>query len=80
MPLIIIFILYISLLLIKIPHILNQDQQKIYNKVAEIGNEKFTRYLAEDLERNYNLPDRREDLEYASYDRMSEDCKQITYI
>lgn len=104
----------IPLLLIKTPNILNQDQQKIYNKVAEIadengipfvnfnllyhemgldfstdyadsnhlnhlGNAKFTRYLAECLKESYDIPDRRGDSGYESYDLMAADCRQIVY-
>ena len=104
----------IPLLLLKTPHILNQDQQKIYNRVAEIanandipfvnfnlfyheigldfstdyadsshlnhlGNAKFTRYLAEHLKENYDIPDRRGDAGYESYDLMAADCGQIVY-
>lgn len=43
------------------------------------GNEKFTSYFANYLKANYDIPDRRNDENYNSYDKMSEDCKRRIY-
>lgn len=40
------------------------------------GNEKFTSYFANYLKIHYEIPDRRNDEKYKSYDAMSEDCKR----
>lgn len=51
-----------------------------FSHLNHLGNAKFTRYLAEYLKENYDdIPDRRGDPGYESYDLMSEDCKQIVY-
>lgn len=43
------------------------------------GNVKFTRYLADYLKENYDIPDRRENEEYKSWNVMAEDCSQKIY-
>ena len=43
------------------------------------GNIKFTRYLASYLKANYEIPDRRGDTNYQSYNLMAADCKQKIY-
>ncbi|MCI9198935.1 MAG: hypothetical protein HFI03_00650 [Lachnospiraceae bacterium] len=43
------------------------------------GNVKFTRYLASYLKANYEIPDRRNDIDYQSYDFMAADCRQKIY-
>ena len=42
------------------------------------GNVKFTRYLADYLKNNYEIPDRRGMQGYESYDKISLDCKART--
>jgi len=43
------------------------------------GNIKFTRYFAQYLKSNYEIPDRRGNASYESYDIMAEDCRQRVY-
>ena len=43
------------------------------------GNVKFTRYLADYLKENYNIPDRRGDSTYKSYNLMADNCQQRIY-
>lgn len=49
------------------------------NHLNHIGNIKFTKYLAQYLKSNYEIPDRRGNASYQSYDIMSEDCRQRIY-
>lgn len=43
------------------------------------GNAKFTRYLASYLKAHYEIPDRRNEANYQSYDLMAADCRQRIY-
>ncbi|WP_122642517.1 hypothetical protein [Luxibacter massiliensis] len=44
-----------------------------------LGNIKYTKYLAEYLKSNYEIPDRRGEKGYQSYDKMSGICRQQLY-
>jgi len=104
----------IPLLLIVTPYPLLEEEQKVYNRVAQIaqeekipflnfnlfydeigldfsvdfadtshlnyrGNIKFTRYLADYLKTNYDIPDKRKNEAYKSYGIMADDCRQKIY-
>ncbi len=49
------------------------------NHMNHRGNVKFTRYLAGYLKENYEIPDRRGDSAYGSYDFMADNCEQRIY-
>lgn len=43
------------------------------------GNVKFTNYLGQYIKNNYDIPDRRGDEKYASYEQMAEECSRHIY-
>lgn len=49
------------------------------NHLNNKGNVKFTRYLADYIKKNYDIPDRRGDDNYQSYDLMADNYQQQVY-